>query len=126
MGVQARIERQGRKLTISTVIFPDGSCPAGELLASMSPAERRKFDPLFERMSEDGFIANREHFKKVEGSDGVFEFKRYQTRIFCFFGSDRVVYLLYGLTDKKTEKLKPAEVKRAEDYRQIARDGLGV
>lgn len=123
-GLLVRIEFRGRVVTIASIVLADGSNPAHEFLESLSEADRRKIDTLFERMGDTGRIDNREKFKKVEGSDGIFEFKSFQIRIPCCFGRGHNLYLLYGLI-KKTDGLKDSEVRRAEDYRKYAREQLG-
>lgn len=125
MGACTRIERKGTKRTIHSVIFADGSSPAVEFLDPLTDDKRRKLDTLFERMGDHGELRNKEKFKKVEDSDGLFEFKSHQIRVLCFFGTDNGVYLLLGLI-KKSDKLKKSEVERAEEYRRMAKEQLGV
>src|SRR5262245_32606487 len=96
--------------------LPDGSSPAGDFVDTLSEADRRKIDVLFARMADHGQIRNREKFKKVENSDQVFEFKSHQIRILCFFVPRGRLVLALGLR-KKSDKLPPAEVRRAEEYR---------
>lgn len=124
MSLGFRVEFRGRAATIVSIELADGTNPTAEFLDALEPGDRTKIDTLFERMGTEGRILNREKFKKVEGSDGIFEFKSFQIRILCFWGKGRVLYLLYGLS-KKSDKLKEAEVKRAEDYRTWARSQLG-
>lgn len=110
-------EFSGRRFTIQCLELADGSCPAGDFLDSLSAAERRKVDVLFELMGDRGKIFNPEKFKKLSASDGLFEFKSHQIRIPCIFGRSRAVVLLFGLR-KKSDKYKRKEIERAEDYRQ--------
>ena len=94
----------------------DGSCPAGDFLDSLDSSERRKLDVLFEILGNSGKISNREKFKKLEGTDKIFEFKCFQIRILCFFTRDRRVMLLFGLRKKK-DKYSRQDISRAESYR---------
>ena len=107
----------GRRLSIQCLELADGSCPAGDFLDSLSAPERRKMDVLFELMGDRGQIFNREKFKKLAGSDGLFEFKSHQIRVPCIFGMGRTVVLLFGLR-KKSDRYKRKEIERAEEYRQ--------
>ena len=113
-----RIEYEGRKAIVECLFLADGSCPAGDFLDALSDSDRRKLDVLFEMMGDHGEIRNREKFKKLKDTDGLFEFKSFQVRLPCFFvpGLPRRVMLLFGLT-KKGDNLKPADVRRAEAYR---------
>jgi mRNA-degrading endonuclease RelE of RelBE toxin-antitoxin system len=107
----------GGRLTIQCLELADGSCPAGDFLDSLSTSERRKLDVLFELMGDRGQIFNPEKFKKLAGSDGLFEFKSHQIRIPCIFGRSRSVVLLFGLR-KKSDRYKRKEIERAEEYRE--------
>ena len=109
-------EYEGRRLRITCLTLSNGECPAGAFLAGLSDGDRQKFDVLFERLGNEGRIANQEHFRKLDGTDGIWEFKRFQLRLFCFFAPDKTVYLLYGLTKKK-DKHKKADLLRAEEYK---------
>ena len=107
----------GLRFTIQCLELADGSCPAGDFLDSLSAPERRKLDVLFELMGDRGQIFNPEKFKKLAGSDGVFEFKSHQIRIPCTYGRDKAVVLLFGLR-KKSDRYKGKEIERAQEYRQ--------
>ena len=56
---------------------------------------------------------NKEKFKKIEGSDGIFEIKSHQIRIFCFFAPEHRLMLEFGVT-KKSDKHKKKDIKKAE------------
>lgn len=107
----------GRRFTIQCLELADGSCPAGDFLDSLSAQERRKLDVLFELMGDRGQIFNPEKFKKIAGSDGLFEFKSHQIRIPCIFGRERTIVLLFCLR-KKSDRYKRKEIERAKEYRQ--------
>ena len=110
-----RPEFEGRRFKIICLEMADGSCPAGEFLDALKASDRRKFDVLFERMGDHGQIFNKEKFKKIEDTEGLFEFKSYQLRIPCIFGEKKTVVLLFGLK-KKSNKYKSKEIRRAEEY----------
>ena len=40
---------------------------------------------LFNKMAEQGRIANREQFKRIEGTDKLWEFKSFKIRMPCYF-----------------------------------------
>ena len=109
-------EYDGSRFRISCLEFQDGSCPAGEFIDGLDKSERRKLDVLFERLGDHGSIHNAEQFKKVEGSDGIWEFKRHQIRVLCFFTPNRQVILLFGLRKKK-DKHSRQDIERAEAYK---------
>ena len=56
-------------------------------------------------------------FKKLEGSDGIFEFKSFQIRLLCFFASNGRVVIVRGLT-KKSNKHSPQDIAYAEQRRK--------
>jgi mRNA-degrading endonuclease RelE of RelBE toxin-antitoxin system len=107
----------GRRLTVLCLELADGACPAGEFLDNLDRSDRRKLDVLFELMGEQGQIYNPEKFKKLGGSDEIFEFKSHQIRIPCIFGRKQTIVLLFGLR-KKSDRYKGKEINRAEQYRQ--------
>jgi hypothetical protein len=108
-------EYVGAKKRIRCYEQADGTCPAGEYLDSLDESGRSKLQHLFEVMGEKGKIFNAEHFKKLDGTN-LFEFKRHQVRIFCFFfGAD--VILLSGVTKKKNRH-RSADLDRAERLRE--------
>jgi len=110
-------EFEGSYFTIQALALPDGSCPAGQFLDGLDASDRQKLDVLFEYLGNHGRLSNREKFKKVENSDGIWEFKSFQIRILCFFTRDKKVMLALGAI-KKRDKLKASDVKRAEQYKR--------
>lgn len=109
-------EFEGTHYTIQCLDLGDGTCPAGDFLDSLDGSDRRKLDVLFERLGNTGKIWNKEKFKKLEGSDKIWEFKSFQIRIPCFFGPNKKVILAFGLRKKK-DKYNADEIQRAERYR---------
>jgi len=109
-------EYVGTKFCIRALELPDGSCPVGEFLDSLDDTARAKLDISFEMLGDQGVIKNREKFKKVEGSDKIFEFKSHQIRLLCTF-KGRNVYLLHAVVKKKN-KLRSQDIERAERYKQ--------
>lgn len=113
-----RAEYTGHKATIELYEFEDGTCPAAEYLNGLSPSNRRKVDSLFDLMGTKGEIRNKERFKKLENSDGIFEFKSHQIRLLCFHAktSPKKLIITHGVT-KKRDKHAKADIERAEAIR---------
>ncbi|MBV8215842.1 MAG: type II toxin-antitoxin system RelE/ParE family toxin, partial [Verrucomicrobia bacterium] len=44
---------------------------------------------------------NETKFKKVEGSNGIFEFKSYQMRLYCFFDGGDLIICTNGAVKKR-------------------------
>lgn len=106
---------RGTKLEIRCLVLADGSSPALEFWKGLNESEQQKLMVAFSQMGEMGRIRNPERFKKLEGSDGIYEFKSFQIRIFCF-QSGPVLYLAYGLR-KKQDRHRKQDITRAEEYR---------
>jgi hypothetical protein len=78
---------------------------------------------LFQRMADHGpeGIGNREHFRKLE--DDLFEFKKHQDRVPCFFMKGGIVVATHGFRKKKD--LAPhSEIERANRIRQYVLTAL--
>lgn len=86
--------------------------PAEAFLESLAGSDQARLRRLFERMAEFGQILNREQFKRVEGSEHLWEFKSFQARILCFFDRSPLVVLTNGEI-KKRDKLSRGVVERA-------------
>ena len=110
-------EFEGPHFTIQALVLADGTCPAGDFLDTLASSDRRKLDVLFERLGGFGKISNTEKFKKIEGSDDIWELKSFQIRLFCFFAPRRRVMLAFGVR-KKRNKHRREDIHRAESYRQ--------
>jgi len=73
------------------------------------------------KLLEDMELLPSTYFKKLTGSDGIWEC-RVQSgsniyRIFCFFDTKSVVILTHGII-KKTQKTPKQEIERAETYKK--------
>lgn len=95
-----RVEYQGCIKSIELLVDDDGNCPTYVFLEKLSTSDRRKVDHLFQLMGEKGQIKNKQRFKKLEGTDGIFEFKSHQIRLLCFFAGNKVV-ICRGVRKKK-------------------------
>ena len=61
---------------------------------------------------------NETKFKKVEGSNGIFEFKSYQMRLYCFFDGGDLIICTNGAV-KKRDRSDPADIVRAEEWKRL-------
>lgn len=112
-----RVAYTGTKRTIELLCDDDGSCPVGDFLEGLDPRDLRKVDVLFDLMGSKGQISNKEKFKKLEGSDGIFEFKSFQVRLLCFFAPNGRVIVCRGLV-KKSDKHSNQDITFAEQRRK--------
>lgn len=108
----------GTFFTIEVFELDDGSSPAADFLDSLDEGDRRGMDVLFDRLCGHGRITHPEKFKKIEDSEGIYEFKRHQIRLFCCMALNKRVYLLHGVR-KKQDRHKPTDIQRAELYRKM-------
>lgn len=105
----------------AVAVYREGnSCPMREFLNTVTNDERKKAFKLLKRFAEFGEIQNVEQFKKVEGSDGVWEFKpTSMIRLLCFFAENeprKTVVLTFGLKKKKAG-LRREDIERVETLR---------
>lgn len=105
----------GAKKSIELLSDDDDSSPE-KFVTGLNAKDRKKVDALFELMGERGVISNKEKFKKLEGSDGIFEFKSFQIRLLCFFHGRRVI-ICRGLIKKKDRHDK-SDISYAESCRK--------
>ena len=107
------------KVRIEAVVLENGSCPAEEFLEELDEVDTQKMKALF-----DLFIRSRprplsrEKFKKIEGTDDLFEFKNFQIRMPCFFKPGGRLLLTHGLI-KKGDKLSTPEIDKAKKIKAI-------
>jgi phage-related protein len=107
----------GRKFTIECAIRSNGTMPAKDFYDhELSNQERAKLKPPITRLADDGRVDNKERFKKVEGTEELFEFKSHQVRILGFFRPGGRFVLTHGLR-KKQDRLPKTEIKMAETIR---------
>lgn len=108
----------GRKLRIEFACRANGTMPAKEFYdGELSESERRKLNPPIQRLADDGRVANEERFKKVDGTEELWEFKLHQVRIPGFFLPGGRFVLTHGLRKKK-DRLPKSEIKLAETIRK--------
>ena len=108
---------QGQFFTIE--FFQKGnSYPADEFLKVLDVKVQARAYALFVRLADHRMVRNKQKFRILEGTDGIFEFKPTdQLRILCFFTSDRRVILTNAFI-KKSNKTPQEELIRAESYKK--------
>ena len=98
-------------------LLVNGACEADEYLKGLSEKEKSKLFPLLKYTADAGQVKNEQKFKCI--GNGIFEFKGFQSRLFCFFDEGRIIILTHGCI-KKRDKLDPADIQKArsrkEDY----------
>ena len=78
---------------------------------------------LFQRMADVGpeGIGNREHFKKLGGD--IFEFKKHQDRMLCFFMPGGICVVTHGFRKKKDD-VPPSQIERANVIKKYVLTGV--
>ncbi len=97
-------------------LIHNNRCEADEFLLSLSDREKKKLIPLLHYTAQSGIITNEQKFKSI--GNGIFEFKGFQARLFCFFDKGRIVILTNGCI-KKRNRLDPAAIAKAGDRKVI-------
>lgn len=103
--------------SIELYVNANGTCDVKDFLDSLDASDRRKLDVLFSLMGDRGRIATPEKFKKIEGSDGIFEFKSFQIRLLCFFTPNAQVIICRALWKKK-DRHSEQDIRFAEECRR--------
>ena len=108
---------QGAHKKVEFLVLDNGKSPAKDFILSRPGTDNKaaRLDNAIKVYADarPGEVINPQMFKKVEGSDGIFEFKAYQDRLFCFHTADRRVILLFPI-QKKRDKHRRADITRAE------------
>jgi phage-related protein len=102
-------------------IIENGRCPAKDFIDSLNGLAQKKIIALLNYTAEYGPPINKEKFQKLTDYD-LFEFKDYQTRIFCTFEKDKIIILTHGFIKKK-EKTPKSEIGRAFELLEKYRNG---
>lgn len=106
---------QGKFHPMELTIAANGRCPAKKFLDGLSKIDREKILRIIKRLADEGKVANRQQFKKIEGED-FFEFKNFQIRMPCYFHSDGRVIITHGFI-KKGDSIPPEQIKRMKRIR---------
>lgn len=107
----------GSSFTVAFATCSDGTSPAEEFLDGLDEQDQAKMLRLLKQLGDQGRISNPEKFKKIEGTDGLFEFKSHQVRMPCYFLPGRLLVITHGFR-KKGDKLPPSEIRKAERIRR--------
>lgn len=89
----------------------NGVCLVQEFIEGLERPAQKKVVALLQRAADFGPPVNEEKFKKLN-SEGIYEFKSYQVRIFCVFEKGRIIILTHGFV-KKSGKTPRNEIERA-------------
>jgi len=113
-GERLKLLLNGDKFKVYGLLV-NGTCEAEEYLKWLSDKEKSKLMPLLQYTVQTGTLKNEQKFKSI--GDGLFEFKGFQSRLFCFFEQGKIIILTHGCI-KKRDKLDPAEVKKARSRKE--------
>jgi len=90
------------------------------------PKELSKLARLWSDTADTGPPVNKEKFKKLDGSDGIWEFKTSKLRVLCFRDEGSFIVCTHGFV-KKTNKTPKKEINQAEKekrkYFQAKKEG---
>ena len=106
---------QGKFHTVELAVTANYRCPAKKFLNSLSKFDREKILRVIKRLADEGKVANREQFKKIEGED-FFEFKNSQIRMPCYFYAVGRLIITHGFI-KKEDRIRPEEIDRMKRIR---------
>ena len=101
---------------------PEGKllCPVLEFFEEQRAKDRDRLinlSALLELTARQGPPKNKTKFKRVEGSDGVFEFKEYQHRLLCFWDTGNTIVCTNGCV-KKGDRLGRVVTEAAEQWKK--------
>lgn len=95
-------------------------CPALEFLREQSHRNSNQLDrltALLEYTARHGVRWIDTKFKRVEGTDGILEFKVFQLRLFCFWDGGDLIVCTSGCVKKK-DRADPAVIETALSWRR--------
>lgn len=100
---------------------PDGrlNCPVLDFFHEQAQLHREnltRFGALLTDVARHGARPGDPRFKRVAGTDGLFEFKVYQLRVFCFWGEGREIICTNGFV-KKQERSDRDAIKTAVKWK---------
>jgi hypothetical protein len=115
------LARGGPAKSVVYAVRSSGTSPGFEFYRDkLNDTEKAQMLRLFNKMAEQGRIANKEQFKRIEGTEHLFEFKHFQIRMPCFFLPGSLVVITHGFR-KKGDRIPPSELARAT---QIEREDI--
>jgi phage-related protein len=111
------LARGGPARTVVYAVCANGTSPGFEFYRDeLNDTEKAQMLRLFNKIGESGRIANKEQFKRIEGTE-FFEFKNFQIRMPCYFLAGRLVVITHGFR-KKGDRIPPSEIDRATRIKQ--------
>lgn len=121
MALKTLIIKPGGKVEIRAIATAvkggeQWSCATQEFLQNIGtslPAELTKISLLLEEFSKRGMIHNQQKFKKLPGTNDLFEFKTTKIRLLCFWDKGGLVICTHGFV-KKAQKTDRKEISRAQ------------
>lgn len=111
--IARELRLQGARCSIYEIAQGDRR-PVSAFIEDLPIADQAKVTRLFKQMAEAGEIRNEEKF--VHEEDGIFAFKSFKVRIYCFFDSGKLLLLTHGVI-KKQRKARPQDIRHAKDIR---------
>jgi phage-related protein len=106
---------EGEFYTVELAITANGRCPGKDFLKNLSKPDKAKVLKIIEQLADEGKVASREQFKKIEG-ENFFEIKKFQIRMPCYFQPGGRIIITHGFM-KKGESIHPEEIKRMKRIR---------
>ena len=91
------------------------NCPVLEFFHEQAQLHRdnlSKLEALLTDFARNGPRPSDPRFKRVAGTEGLFEFKAYQLRVFCFWGEGRQIICTNAVV-KKQDRSNPDAIKTA-------------
>lgn len=73
-------------------------------------------DVIFQLLGDGDGMRSRTQFRKLRGTDGIFEVKSGQIRILCFYAGGNLI-LQFGVR-KRSAKLPTKDIKRARNMKR--------
>jgi hypothetical protein len=116
--MQRPVAYLGALKTVVYAVRANGSSPGYEFFQNeLTDRERARLFWMFAKMGDYGSIANREQFKRLEGSKAkLSEFKHQQIRMLCFDLPGNLIVITHGFR-KKCSKIPPNQIERAEQIK---------
>jgi hypothetical protein len=116
---------QGKYFRIEFLVLSNGEVPGSAFLTQFTQQHGQRFRhqqrllaalDLFANTQPGRFLSS-EMFKPVEDASGVFEFKAYQHRLFCFYAPGGRLILAFGVI-KQRDKHDRKDLLRAQALRE--------
>lgn len=113
--------RRGKQLTIRAIGFRDENekrhqSPTHAFFQEQSkknPKEFAALRALLDETAANGPPKNESDFKHLSGTEGIWEFKTWSLRLFCFKDANNWIICMNGTT-KQSNKTPPADIRRAK------------